>query len=73
MAAEYFSNDARIGFTVREYAFHGVIHRVELMKGAVQRTNPSATGTDERLVDIEKKQLHARIVLRVHGFLYRCR
>ena len=70
MTVKYFSDNARIGFAVRKYAVHGVLHGIEFLKSAIQRTNTSTTGTDERLVDIEKKQLHARIVLRVHVIFY---
>src|SRR5262245_8591084 len=51
---------------MRKYSVHGVFYRVQLLKCPIQRTNSRAAGTDERLVDIEKKQLHARIVLRVY-------
>jgi hypothetical protein len=41
------------------------------LESSIQGTNTSTAGTDERLVDIEQKQLHARIVLRVHVIFYR--
>jgi hypothetical protein len=54
-----------------KYSVHGVLYGVEFLESLVQGTNTGAAGTDERLVDIKKKQLHARIVLRVHGIFYR--
>jgi hypothetical protein len=71
MAVEYFPNNSGIGLAVWKYSLHGVFHSVEFLESSVQGTNTGTAGTDERLVDIKQKQLHARIVLRVHGIFYR--
>jgi hypothetical protein len=50
---KYFSDNARVGFAVRKYAIHGVLHGVEFLESPIQGTNTGTAGTDERLVDIE--------------------
>jgi hypothetical protein len=67
---EYFPNNSGIGLAMRKYALHGVLHSIEFLESSIQGANTGTAGADERLVDIEQKQLHARIVLRVHVIFY---
>jgi hypothetical protein len=70
VAEEYFPNNAGVGLAMGKYAVHGVLHGVEFLESSIQGANTGTAGTDERLVDIKQKQLHARIVLRVHVIFY---